>query len=49
MFGPQGSSKSKLMFLHQSPSSKCLENNTCNLDVPWSIPIDENGDTVLET
>ena len=42
-------SKEVFFFLLLNIRYKCLENNTCNVDVRWSIPIDEAGDTVLET
>ena len=42
-------SKKVYIFFNKNVRSRCLENNTCNLNVPWSIPIDEDGDANLET
>ena len=43
------SKKVFFFFFNKNIRSRCLENNTSNLNVPWSIPIDEDGDADLET
>ena len=40
---------SKETIFNKNIKSRCLKNNTCDLNVSKSIPISENGDVELKT